>query len=340
MSSPRRLDACRGLLQALTHSFCCCRHCGEALRTTHHQAALHAELATRQSLVDELRTRLATAEARTELAVATAASPRHPRYSASAAMEAGAQAAEALRSQVEALQSDLILEKARARAAAAAAAAQLAESEAARLAETAKRLNAPPAGSAEPTGAGGVAYPSDITAMELTAVRTRCAALEARNAELEVAADAAAVTSHQMTAELAMAAAMLDAQRVQIRAFMEAASHAGSAVAMGPAEKSLQAMEALMSSHTFISTAPHAVTPGPSTPPPNVQAVAMPMPFPAAPHNSLAEPEVGEALPPPKPLSGAAALLGCATARSAAPTPPPDANGGIVASASNLFGLW
>ena len=328
----------------------CCRHCGEALRTTHHQAALQAELATRQSLIDELRTRLATAEARTELAVATAASPRHPRYSASAAMEAGAQAAEALRSQVEALQSDLILEKARAQAAAAAAAAQLAESEAARLAEKAKRLN--PAASAEPPEAGGVVYPADIMAMELTAVRARCAALEARNAELEATAAASAATSHQMTAELAMAAAMLDAQRGQIRAFMDA-SRAGSAVSMGPAEKSLQAMEAL-SSHTFISTAPHAVTPGPSTPPPNVQAVPVAMPpaayspgagpprrNPAAPHNSLAEPQLGEPLPPPKPLSGAAALLGCTTARSAAATPaPPEASPGIVASASNLFGLW
>jgi predicted nucleic acid-binding Zn-ribbon protein len=65
------------------------RHCGEALRTTQHQAALHAELASRQSLIDELRTRLATAEARAELAAATAASPRHPRYNAEAAMEAG-----------------------------------------------------------------------------------------------------------------------------------------------------------------------------------------------------------------------------------------------------------
>ena len=325
------------------------RHCGEALRTTQHLAALHAELATRQTLIDELRTRLGTAEARAELAAATAAaSPRHPRNSAAAAMEAGAQAAEALRGQIEALQSDLILERARAGAAAASAAAALAESEAARLAEAAKclHLSAPAAAlrNGEPAERSGVLYPTEIMAMEISAASARCAALEARNAELEAAAAASAATAHQMTAELAMAAAMLDAQRGQIRAFMDA-SRAGSAVSLGAAEINMQVMDAL----TYTSTAPHAVTPGPSTPPNQPQAVslppahsAQPRPATAAPHNSLAEPMPGEELPLPKP-SGAAALLGCTSTRATTPKPAPAsaANAdGILASAQKLFGLY
>ena len=319
------------------------RHCGDALLQSQHQAALHAQLADRQSQLESLRTRLASAEARAELAAA-ASSPHHQRYSAAAAMEAGAQAAEALRSQVEALQSDLILERARANAAAAAAAAALAEAEAARLAERAMRLNVPPpqVDSAEPEAAG-VAYPADIMAMEVAAVSARCAALEARNAELEASAAASAATAHQMTAELAMAAAMLDAQRGQIVALMDN-SRAGSVVSLGPAEKNLQAMDAL----SFIAAAP-VPTPGPSTPPPTAPvAVALPpdastQPRQAthAPHNSLAEPALGEEPPLPRP-SSAAALLGCTNARAATPAPPPadGANEGIVASAQKLFGFF
>ena len=325
------------------------RHCGDALLQSQHQASLHAELADRQSQIEGLRTRLASAEARAELAAA-ASSPHHHRYSAAAAMEAGAQAAEALRSQVEALQSDLILERARANAAAAAATAALAEAEAARLAEKAMRLSAPPpkVDTPEPQEAGGIVYPTDIMAMEVAAVSARCAALEARNAELEAAAAASAATAHQMTAELAMAAAMLDAQRGQIVALMDNNSRAGSAVSLGPVEKNLQAMDAL----TYIATAP-APTLAPSTPPPTAPApapVALPPDASAqprratnAPHNSLAEPALGEEPPLPKP-SGAAALLGCTNTRATTTTPAPaPANGtgeGIVASAQKLFGLF
>ena len=327
------------------------RHCGDALLQSQHHATLHAELADRQSQIEGLRTRLANAEARAELAAATS-SPHHQRYSAAAVMEAGAQAAEALRSQVEALQSDLILERARASAAAAAATAALAEAEAARLAEKAMRLNAPPpqVDTPEPPELGGIVYPTDIMAMEVAAVSARCAALEARNAELEAAAAASAATAHQMTAELAMAAAMLDAQRGQIVALMDNNSRAGSAVSLGPAEKNLQAMDAL----AYMATAP-APTLAPSTPPPTAPpaAVAVALPPDAsaqprrstnAPHNSLAEPALGEELPLPRP-SGAAALLGCTNTRAATTTTPAPApaNGtgeGIVASAQKLFGLF
>jgi hypothetical protein len=139
-----------------------------------------------------------------------------------------------------------------------------------------------------------------------------------------------------------MAAAMLDAQRGQIQAFM-GNSRAGSAVSLGPAEMSLHATEAT----PFSSALPHSATPGPPTPPPAVSQPladdsAQPRRMIKAPHNSFAEPLLGEEQPPPPP-SGAAALLGCTTSRAATPAPPPaDAAGeGLVASAAQrLFGLF
>jgi len=205
------------------------RHCGEALRSTQQQSALQGELALRASMVDELRARLATAEARAELAAATV-SPRQHRMSAAAAMEAGAQAAEALRAQVEALQSDLVLEHARSGAAAAAAAAALAESEAARLAAAAERLTAP----MPPAGLSPSDAVQEILAAEVATATARCAALEVRNAELETAAAAVAAQSQQMAAELAMAAKMLNAQRVHISGMDASRVASESSAASGP----------------------------------------------------------------------------------------------------------